>query len=237
MIAKRLRTKNKIFAMSHRGGFGGSGRGGFKGFQTAGGIDVPEGLVLNYSEIPLYPDVALNPCPSLSLLDQERVALGLEFLEEMYKSPFYLDTQKQDLVGMISLSLRLDQLERYSDRYKPKLIRKPLRSIHTHLSFFPSELHNVKDPKATKRTGTRLFLDYLHILAVKRSQETTLDLKSLEQLEKEESKGEDKNEEEEEIPQEYDEEMDEEEGDYQLDYYEEDMDMIGGDSDGNNDDY
>ncbi len=37
---------------------------------------------------------------------------------------------------------------------------------------------------------------------------------------------------------EYDEEMDEEEGDYQLDYYNEDMDLVGGDSDGGgNEDY
>jgi hypothetical protein len=91
------------------------------------------------------------------------------------------------------------------------------------LSFFPEELHCVKDPSKQMKT---------------RMAKKQLDLSLLERLEKQDTKGKDSSgvvEEDDEqviVPEQYEEEAEEEDNDYLIQYDDDDYDAAGNDSDG-----
>ncbi|KAJ8324811.1 hypothetical protein O5D80_007037 [Batrachochytrium dendrobatidis] len=173
-----------------------------------------------------------------------------KFIETMKSSPFFLEKPvvKKDL-------------ERYSDKYTAvKPISRMLHRTATDLTFFPEELHSVKD--TTKKMGkwSFLFLCILctnsiqlvskhmyNILAMPKLVSKDLDLKHLETLELAEAAQSKKEggdaigvNEDETLPEdeEYDEDIEEDDNDYLIDYYEDDLDVLGGDgSEGGDYDY
>ncbi|OAJ40264.1 hypothetical protein BDEG_24019 [Batrachochytrium dendrobatidis JEL423] len=214
-----------------RGAPGGRGGGGWRGGRGGGrgggnmgmGLDIPEGLVITYQEIPLYPAFDLPPFKEPTELENQMFDIYSKFIETMKSSPFFLEKPvvKKDL-------------ERYSDKYTAaKPISRMLHRTATDLTFFPEELHSVKD--TTKK------------MAMPKLVSKDLDLKHLETLELAEAAQSKKEggdaigvNEDETLPEdeEYDEDIEEDDNDYLIDYYEDDLDVLGGDgSEGGDYDY
>ncbi|KAH9257532.1 hypothetical protein BASA81_004294 [Batrachochytrium salamandrivorans] len=188
------------------------------------GLDIPEGLVITYQEIPLYSAFDLPPFREYIESENEMYAVHSQLIETMKSSPFYLE----------KVAVKKD-IERYSDKYSTtKPVSRQLHRIATDLAFFPEELHSVKD--ATKKiVAPKLVLK-------------DLDLKRLDHLERVEAaqskksgSGDAMGVDEDEVlaeEDEYDEDVEEDDNDYLIDYYEDDLDVLGGDgSDGGDYDY
>ncbi|KAG8982701.1 hypothetical protein FRB93_007922 [Tulasnella sp. JGI-2019a] len=131
-----------------RGGFRGGGRGGGPGGPNA----PPPGIT--YADIqalvpkegsPLYPP--LDSMPILAhITDAERETCHRQvgFAERLRHSPYYIMSDNKD-----------DDLERYSDRFKPTARTQPiLRQDILNKDFFPAALWEAHfNPKPTKRSA------------------------------------------------------------------------------------
>ncbi|TPX61286.1 hypothetical protein PhCBS80983_g01226 [Powellomyces hirtus] len=194
-----------------RGGRGGGRGGGFG--RGRGGPDMPDDVEVQYKETPLFPEYQPNPFTPLTEEEQRTVDDWKIFTESLRELPYYIDVPPPK-----------PDIERYSDRFRKQIKNKgkSFTLVPTHLSFFPDELHGVKDLSKSK-IGTKLA-------------RRDIDLKALDALAKEESGAKATNangadDDDDPLPEEeYDEEMDEEENDYLIDHYDEDYDDLGGDA-------
>ncbi|KAJ3298414.1 hypothetical protein HK104_010744 [Borealophlyctis nickersoniae] len=186
---------------------------------------MPDDIIVQFREQPLFPDYAPEPFREVSGEEDEMVETHKRFVEKLKESPYYLE-----------LPPPKPDIERYSDKFKrsrARALQKSLTTIPTDLSFFPDELHSVKDTSKVK-LGHKMF-------------KKEVDLKALDALAKEEAEGgkgkkmEGDAEDDEDAPleEEYDEEMEEEDNDYVFNYSDEDYEGGGGggDSDGDGGEY
>lgn len=170
---------------------------------------IPDNIELSYSEIPLYPECNLHPVfPAPTQDELETLAILKRFESDLAKSSWYIAPQ--------SAPKRSWEI-RYADRYNPVITRKQIDQSLLP-AYYPSEL-NIKTAtvrrKKIKRDFNENFIDDIVL-----------------------SEDEEKEEEEEEVMEEMEEDEGEEEGDYQgdfhllkiVDYYADDLDMVGGES-------
>ncbi|KAI8821772.1 DNA-directed RNA polymerase III, subunit Rpc31 [Fimicolochytrium jonesii] len=201
-----------------RGGRGGGGGGGFG--RGRSGLDMPDDLEVQYKETPLFPDYQPNPFTEMSK-DEERLMEGWKlFMDTCKDLPYYIDVAppKQDI-------------ERYSDRFKKpqKAGRKTFATVPTDLSFFPDELHSVKDASKAPRAAKLVKKD--------------IDLSKLDALEKEEGAGgkvqaAGEDDDDDELPaEEIDEDLEEDDNDYIIDHYDDEYDDLDGGGGSGQEDY
>ncbi|KAL2913438.1 hypothetical protein HK105_207050 [Polyrhizophydium stewartii] len=200
-----------------RGGRGG-GRGGFggRGGPGPGGLEIPDGLIVTFQETPLYPAFDLPVFKEPTEQENDMYESHTKFLETIRSSPFYLE-----------LPVPKDPIERYSDRFKlpTKPLNRPLQKVHNDLAFFPDELHSVKDvskkivQKLVNRDIDLRQFDTLELAEAQQSKKDGADTIAVEEGDENA------------VEEEYEEENEEDDNDYLIDYYEDDLDLVGGDSD------
>ncbi|KAG8853643.1 hypothetical protein FRB96_008060 [Tulasnella sp. 330] len=156
-----------------RGGRGGGFRGGGRGGGPGGPNAPPPGIT--YADIqalvpkegsPLYPP--LDSMPILAhITDAERETCHRQvgFAERLRHSPYYIMSDKKE-----------DELERYSDRFKPTARTQPiLRQDILNKDFFPASLWEAHfNPKTPKRSAAGL------TAAQKRKKKAKIDWSNLE---------------------------------------------------------
>ena len=179
---------------------------------------IPDDIQLSYTEIPLYPDCTQTPAfPSPSPDQLEIVSICKKFEQDLIKSQWYIAPKQ---APKASWEIR------YADRYNPVVTQKTIDQSALP-DYYPSEL-NIKSSSIRRKK-------------IKRDFSTNI----LDEIVSDEEDAKDKEEEdEEEVAEEMEEDDGEEEGDYQgilyfkiiiVDYYADDLDMIGGDSGGEED--
>ncbi|TFY80077.1 hypothetical protein EWM64_g3928 [Hericium alpestre] len=143
-----------------RGGFGGGGRGGFgAGSLPPMGLTFADIQAMSREPSALYPP--MEPLPLLTEYSEEekRIAeLQLGFEDRLRNSAFY-----------IIETTKTDELERYSDKYRPSAATRPkLKESDFNKDFFPPELfESFFHPKRKRRgvvkkiDGKKLNLDAL----------------------------------------------------------------------------
>ncbi|KAJ3043144.1 hypothetical protein HDV00_005760 [Rhizophlyctis rosea] len=171
---------------------------------------MPDDIVIQYREEPLFPEFTPDPFRELSQYEEELFEIANDYKKKVKDLPYYLE-----------LPPPKPDIERYSDRFKNNRERSKLKSlvnVPANLAFFPQELHSVKDP--SKRTMSK---------KVKGG----LDLKRLEALEREEADGKgdeevvDEEQEEEMIMDEEEEDALEDDNDYAVgNYWDDDYDAL-----------
>ncbi|KAI9199626.1 DNA-directed RNA polymerase III, subunit Rpc31 [Polychytrium aggregatum] len=142
-----------------RGGFRGGGRGGGSfGRAPAHGPEIPDGMIVSFHEIPLYPDFVL-PIPKV-LGPQEAIIVEIDqqIAEDLKQTPYYIGPPPPK-----------PDIERFSDIYKKVRSSRALTETPTRqdLSFFPEELHGVKDFSKSK-LGQRLLEKNIDLEAITR---------------------------------------------------------------------
>ncbi|KAJ3134082.1 hypothetical protein HDU90_005430 [Geranomyces variabilis] len=206
-----------------RGGRGGGGGGGGFGARR-NGPDLPDDLEITYKETPLFPEYQVNPFTPLSPAEQQAVDDRNAFTESLKDLPYYIDIPPPK-----------PDIERYSDRFRKRKPNKKNNNntfalVPTSLSFFPDELHSVKDASSKQHATTKLVRRDINLETLGARAAMLDEEGRVVKTRGAPGEGGDDDDDDPLPEEEYDEEMDEEENDYLIDHYDEDYDDLGGDA-------
>ncbi|KAI9310536.1 DNA-directed RNA polymerase III, subunit Rpc31 [Dichotomocladium elegans] len=124
-----------------RGGRGGGGGGGQSGAMQLVSFDMLKDLGSMFNvNTALFPemDVPMPRKPTSS--ESSQWELREEVIKLLHKSPYYQIPPPPP-----------PDVERYSDKYKPKQHKRMLREMEADIDCFPEELHSIIDPKRAKK--------------------------------------------------------------------------------------
>ncbi|WIA34598.1 hypothetical protein OEZ86_012918 [Tetradesmus obliquus] len=145
-----------------RGGWRGGRAGGRGGFQPPGLKDDEGNIVqteVNAGPPPLFPAVELpHDPPELTAHDKLLGLRRTDLLRYYRASPYFLDLSQQPQ-GKAAKGSSIDEVEKYSDRFKARSQRQPgakvqlasLLTLHRH--HFPEELFGDRDRRLAARGG------------------------------------------------------------------------------------